>query len=312
MKLFITLMIGLISFTLSAASNSEETSISYPERPVTVVVPYGAGGSTDATCRALVAELVKNTGDSYIVENIAGISGTVGTTEVANANPDGYTILFAPSDPLTTQPNKLDLPYDLDSFITVAGFSFESNAIAVRSDSPWKTIDDLINEKGVIDRGHSGLGGISHTCLELFFSQAGLEFRDIPYESGTLAIEACVDGYVDVVGGTPGPMVKYFESGELRALALASEDRIEYFPGVPTLKEKGFDIIVTVDWFLLAPLGTPEEIITTLKESFSEAARSEGFNTFIRNRGQSLLIRDGETMKAKIQRDYEMFKEILQ
>lgn len=307
-------ILSTISVLYSTGNNEvqETEEMVYPKNPVTVIVPYAPGGSTDSTCRALVNELIDITGDSYLVENIAGISGTVGTTEVANATPDGYTVLFAPSDPLTTQPNKLDLPYTLDSFITVAGFSFETNAIAVRSDAPWLTIDDLLKETKVIDRGHSGLGGISHTSLELFFDQAGLEYRDIPYESGTLAIEACLKGNVDIVGGTPGPMVKYFESGEMRALALASEERIDYFPGVPTLKEKGFDIVVTVDWFLLAPLNTPPEIITKLANDFSEAARSEGFNNFIKNRGQSLNIRDGETMRAKIQRDYDMFKAILQ
>lgn len=311
---FSLLLIVCVIFTFFSCGNKENPNVEkdYPNKPITVIVPYAEGGSTDSTARVLIAEVERITGDTYNVENIAGISGTVGSAVVAESPADGYTLLFAPSDPLTTQLNKLDLPYNLDSFVTVAGFSFETNAIAVRADSPWKTIEDLINEKAVIDRGHSGLGGISHTCLEMLFSQAGLEFRDIPFESGTLAIDALLKGHVDVVGGTPGPMVQYFESGEMRALALASEERIDYFPRVPTLVEKGFDIVVTVDWFLLAPKGTSQEIITLLSTISREAAKSEEFNTFIQNRGQSLLIRDGETMRAKIQRDYEMFQKVLQ
>lgn len=316
MKYFLIILISFTTFYFVIYTYGDKEvpkkSLEYPTNTVTIICPYGAGGSTDSTGRALLKEVVRITGDSYILENIAGISGTVGSGVVADSLSDGYTLLFAPSDPLTTQPNKLDLSYSLDSFITIAGFSFETNVIAVRSDSPWKTIDDLIKEDGVIDRGHSGIGGISHTCLELFFNQSKLKYRDIPFESGTLAIEALLEGELDVVAGTPGPMVPYFQSGELRALALASDHRIEYFPGVPTLVEKGFDIIVTVDWFLLAPKGTPQEIIDILRKTFMEAADSEGFKSFVQNRGQSLSIRDGSVMRAKIERDYEMYKEILQ
>lgn len=314
MRVYLTYLFLFIPIIIYGKADDELLSenISYPDRSVNIVIPYGKGGSTDSTAKALISEVEQISTMSFNVNNISGISGTVGTEYVALAKPDGYTLLFSPSDPFTTQPNILDLSYSLDDFITVAGFSFETNVIAVRADSYWKSIDDLINEKGVLDRGHSGLGGISHTSLDLFFNKAKLDYRDVPFESGLLAVYALLNNEIDVIAGTPGPMIPYFESGKLKALALASNDRIEYFKDVPTLKEKGFDIVVTVDWFLLTPKNTPQNIVNILKKYFMEAANREGFRIFVKSRGQSLSVRDGDSMTEKIQADYDMFKNILQ
>lgn len=106
-------------------------------------------------------------------------------------------------------------------------------------------------------------------------------------------------------------MVPYINSGEMRILAIASDERTEMFPDVPTFKEQGFDLTFSVDWFLLAPAGTPDEIVKILEKASMEAANSDAFKSFVNERGQQLLIRDGETMKAKIKKDYEMYKAIL-
>lgn len=311
--MFVLVFIATMSFGIYANGQKEgAVDAVYPSKVVKVIVPYGAGGGTDSTGRLLMKEIEQITGESFNVENIAGASGTVGSTVVANAPADGYTLLFAPSDPLTTQPNLLNLPYTLDSFVTIAGFSANASVLAVRSDSKWNTIEDLMNEDKVIDRGHSGVGGISHICLSQFFDQANLEYRDIPFEGGALAIAALLGGHIDVVAGTAGAMIPYIESGEMRVLVVASEERTEMFPEIPTFIEKGFDISASVDWFLLAPKGTPEAIVKTLEKVSMEAASTEKFKEFVKGRGQELLVQDGAKMEAKIKKDYEMFKKILQ
>lgn len=315
--LFLTVLIlTMVSFNSFASGQQEGSgdSAAYPKKPVKVIVPYGAGGGTDLTGRILMKEVESALGESFNVENISGASGTVGTTVASTSKPDGYTLLFAPSDPMTTQPNKLDLPYDLDSFEYVAGFSAETSVIAVRVDSPYKTLEDLLavaNTDTVIDRGHSGVGGISHILLDQFFKQTDIKVRDIPFEGGALAIAALLGNHIDVVGGTAGAMVPYIESGELRILAAASEERSDMFPDVPTFKELGFDLTISVDWFLLAPKGTPADVIKTLETASMEAANSEAFKAFVSERGQQLLVRDGATMEAKIRKDFEMYKAIL-
>jgi tripartite-type tricarboxylate transporter receptor subunit TctC len=310
------LILTMVSFNSFASGQQEGSgdSASYPSKPVKVIVPYGAGGGTDLTGRILMKEVETSLGESFNVENISGASGTVGTTVASTSAPNGYTLLFAPSDPMTTQPNKLDLPYNLDSFEYIAGFSAETSVLAVREDSPWKTLDDLLAEGGtdrVINRGHSGVGGISHILLDQFFKQTNVKVRDIPFEGGALAIAALLGNHIDVIGGTAGAMVPYIESGELRILAAASEERSEMFPDVPTFNELGFDLTVSVDWFLLAPKGTPADIIKILETASMEAANSDAFKSFVEKRGQQLLVRDGATMKAKINKDFEMYKAIL-
>jgi tripartite-type tricarboxylate transporter receptor subunit TctC len=253
-------------------------------------------------------------GQSFNVENISGASGTVGSVIAANAAADGYTLLFTPSDPMVAQPHKLDVPYSLDSFESIAGFSAEPSVIAVRSDSKWKTLDELIADGRngtVFSRGHSGVGGINHICLEMFFDQADIKTKDIPFDGGALAIAALLGGHIDVVGGTAGAMVPYIESGELRVLAVAADERTDIFPDVPTYREKGFDITVGVDWFLFAPKGTPVEVIKILEKASMEAAASDAFKNFVKERGQQLLIRDGKTMMSKIEKDFQIFKVML-
>ncbi|MGD1822681.1 MAG: tripartite tricarboxylate transporter substrate binding protein [Pleomorphochaeta sp.] len=307
-------VILIIVSVYSFAAGQEEENVVYPNKAVKVICPYGAGGGTDLTGRVLIKEVEEILGQPFNFENISGASGTVGSSVVSTAAPDGYTLLFSPSDPMTTQPNKLDLPYDINSFECIAGFSAEASVIAVRTDSPWQSLDDLLAEANtgkVINRGHSGIGGINHLCLQEFFNQTDLKFRDVPFEGGALAIAALLGNHIDVVGGTAGAMVPYIESGEIRVLAIASEERSTMFADVPTFKEEGFDLVFSVDWFLLAPKGTPDDVVKTLEEAAMEAAESDAFKAFVKERGQQLLIRDGDTMKAKITKDYEMYKEIL-
>lgn len=309
--LLITLMAG---FAFATGQQGSSDGAAYPTKPVKVIVPYGAGGGTDLTSRILVKEMETILGESFTVENISGASGTVGTVVASNAVADGYTLLFAPSDPIVAQPHKLNVPYDLDSFITVAGFSAEPSVIAVRTDSPWETLEDLIadGKKGtVISRGHSGVGGISHICMEMFFNEAGIKVKDVPFNGGALAIAALLGGHIDVVGGTAGAMVPYIESGEMRVLAVAADERTDNLPDAPTYQEKGFDITVGVDWFLFAPKGTPAETVAILEKASMEAANSDAFKAFVKKRGQQLLIRDGKTMLLKIEKDYKLFGEML-
>ena len=259
-------------------------------------------------------EMEKILGQPFNVENVSGASGTVGSTVASTSPADGYTLLFTPSDPMAAQPNLLDVPYSLDSFKFVGGYSAEPSALAVRTDSPWKTLDDLLAEEGtgtVIDQGHSGVGGINHICLELFFGQTNIQVRDVPFDGGALAIAALLGGHVDVVGGTAGAMIPYIESDEMRVLAISAEERSPMFPDVPTFKEKGFDIVVGVDWFLLAPKDTPDEIVQILEEASMKAAESDAFKKFVNERRQILSIRNGEKMREKVTNDYEMFKNML-
>jgi len=286
----------------------------FPNKPITVIVPYGAGGGTDTTGRFLANEAEKHFSQPIAVVNRSGASGTVGTAEAAAARPDGYTLYFGASDALVTAPHSLQVPYSVDSFRGIVGVSFAPSSIAVRTDSPWETLDDLLAEAGsdtVIDRGHSGVGGVHHTLLKSLFLETGIKFRDIPFQGGSKTIAALRGGHVDLIGGTPGAMAAAVEAGEVRVLAISSPSSLEAFPGVPSFKEKGLDIVATVEWYLLAPKDTPDDVIAILEEGFLKAASSDEFKAFTITRKQESMVRNGAEITKKLQGDSEFFGKII-
>ncbi len=310
--------LALITSVTAAAAVTIMGAVSahaeFPDQPITMIVPYGAGGGTDLTGRVLAREAEEYLDQPIAVINRAGASGTIGATEAANAKPDGYTLFFAPSDPMVTKPHQIDVPYSLDDFRGIVGVSYAPSSIAVNTDSPWETLEDLLAEKDtgrVIDRGHSGAGGIHHTLLEIFFQETGLQFRDVPFSGGADAITALRGGHVDLIGGTPGAMVPSIEAGEIRILALSAPERIDLFPDTPTFKDMGYDIVATVEWFLLAPKDTPDEIVELLEDVFTKAANSDEFQEFSDSRKQQKYVRTGDEIMDKLNGDFAFFGEII-
>ncbi len=286
----------------------------YPNRPVRVIVAYGPGGGNDLTSRVLMQEVGDILGQPFNVENIVGASGTVGATVASKALPDGYNIFFTVTDTMAVQQALIETEYDFDDFRGIAGFSYEPTVLAVSTDSPYETLDDLLAEEGtdtVIDRGHSGVGGVAYIFLEMFFGDTDIQSRDVPFDGGAAAIAALLGGHIDVVAGTGGAMMPYVESDEIRILGVASDERTDAFPDVPTFKEAGFDISVGVDFLMVAPKDTPDEIVAILEEAVLEAAESEAFMEFVENRRQQMILRSGDEIYEKLKQDYEMFNNLL-
>lgn len=308
------LIAAVASTTTFAAVGIASAQGDFPNKPITIIVPYNPGGGTDTTGRFLANEAEKYFSQPIAVINRAGASGTVGSAEAAAATPDGYTLYFSASDSLVTTPHSLKVPYSVDDFRGIVGVSFAPSSIAVRTDSPWETLEDLLAEKGtdtIVDRGHSGAGGVHHTLLKALFAETGIKFRDIPFQGGSKTIAALRGGHVDLIGGTPGAMVAAVEAGEVRVLALSSPTSLEAFPGVPSFKEKGLDIVATVEWYLLAPKDTPDDVVAILEEAFMKAASSDEFKAFTVTRKQESLVRTGEEIMTKLKADSAFFGEII-
>jgi tripartite-type tricarboxylate transporter receptor subunit TctC len=304
----------IASVAVVASFATAATAADFPSKPISVIVPYGAGGGTDTTGRFLAKEAEKYLSQPIAVINRSGGSGTVGTAEAAAAKADGYTLYFGASDALVTSPHSLNVPYTVDDFRGIVGVSYAPSSIAVRTDSPWETLEDLLAEAGtdtIVDRGHSGVGGVHHTLLKSLFLDSGVKFRDIPFQGGSKAIAAIRGGHVDLIGGTPGSMVPSIEAGETRLLAVSSEERLDSFPDVPTFKEKGLDIVATVEWYLLAPKDTPDDVVAVLEEAFLKAANSDEFKAFTVTRKQESLVRNGAEIMTKLNGDWDFFGSII-
>jgi len=243
---------------------------SWPSRPVRFVVPFPPGGSTDVAARTLADKLTRSLGAQVVVENRAGGGGAIGTTEVARAAPDGYTILFA-ADPVTTLFLVVkNLPFDVTrDFTAVTQVTTQPLAVAVHASLPVKTPQELVAyakaNPGKLSFAHSGTGTGQHMSGELLKKLAGIDLVHVPYKGGGPAVQDLVGGQVPmgVLGSTP--LIPHHKAGRIRIIAFTSKERFAPLPDIPTLHESGFPGFDTGQWLgLLAPRGTPAEIVSRL------------------------------------------------
>jgi tripartite-type tricarboxylate transporter receptor subunit TctC len=244
---------------------------------VRFVVPFPPGGSTDVAARALADKLTRSLGAQFVVENRAGAGGAIGTTAVARAAPDGYTILFA-ADPVTTLFLVVkNLEYDtVRDFAPITQATTQPLAVAVHASVPAATVQELVAyaraNPGKLSFAHSGTGTGQHFSGELLKKMAGIDIVHVPYKGGAPAVQDLVAGQVPmgVLGSTP--LIPHHKSGRIRILAFTSKDRFATMPEIPTLHESGFPGFDTSQWLgLLAPRGTPAEIVQRLHAATAEA-----------------------------------------
>lgn len=304
--LVILIMLGLFAFvTFNLAAE-------FPTKSIELVVPTGAGGGTDLLGRVVAREAERSLGVSIIIVNKAGGTCTIGTTYVSKAKPDGYTLLWAPSGPILTQPHLLDnLQYSLSDFKAIMGVVRVPVVIAVREESRWKTIEDILQEEDTITTGHPGPGSFMHLTQEEFFDQAGIEIKQVPFQGGAKTVTALLGGHVDLITSLPSEVMPYVEAGQLRVLAITAPDRIEALPDVPTLKEKGYNIVMELRWFLLAPKDTPKDIVEVLEKSFIKAAKSEKVKEYTKNNKQVLSIMGSEEITRTLENESIYFGKLI-
>jgi tripartite-type tricarboxylate transporter receptor subunit TctC len=265
----------LVAFCLLSASLAHAQA--WPSRPVRLIVPFPAGGSTDVAARTLAERLSRALGAQFVVENRAGGGGAIGMAEVARAAPDGYTVLMA-ADAITTLPVVVkDLPFDvLRDFAAVTQVTTQPLAVAVHASVPAKSVQELIAHAkanpGKISFAHSGTGSGQHMSGELLKKMAGIDIVHVPYKGGGPAVQDLVGGHVPmgVLGSTP--LIPHHKAGTIRILAFTSKERFAAMPEIPTLHESGFPGFDTGQWLgLMVPRGTPNEIIQRLHGASAEA-----------------------------------------
>lgn len=252
----------------------------YPERPITFICPWPAGGTADTLMRALCASAARQLGQTLVVENKAGASGMLGLKALATAKADGYTIgqvpisvtRFAQLGSVQLDPMK-----DLSYLARVSGQTF---GIAVRADSPYKTLKDLVAAAkaapGKITYGSAGIGGATHVGMEEFAAVAGVHFNHIPYKGGAPALQDLLGGQLDALADSSS-WAPHVKAGKLRLLATWGAKRTVDFPEVATLKELGWDVVVDAPNGIGAPKGLDAAIEKRLREAFRAAANGPEF-----------------------------------
>jgi tripartite-type tricarboxylate transporter receptor subunit TctC len=282
----------------------------YPNKPIRIIVPYPAGGTTDQLARAIQQPLQELLGQAIVIENKAGVGGTLGTDSVAKAAPDGYTLVFGNSGPSATASLMRKLPYDaLKDFRPLSTVVIVPLILAVAAESPHKTVKDFVTwaktQGTTLNYGSTGIGGSSHLTSEFFNELAGTKFQHIPYAGGAPLVTAFAGGQVHMafVTGLDGSAM--VQAGRIRYLAVASPQRTEVLTGLPAIAEDvpGFSSVV---WFgLLAPKAVPDDIAAKLNAAIVTAvARPEVRKLFI-DRNVEPRSSTPEQMEAVIRGELE-------
>lgn len=252
----------------------------WPERTITIVVPYAPGGAADALARVLAAKMGSKLGTSVIVDNRAGASGTIGASSVAKAAADGYTMLYD-ATPFSINPHLFPkMPYASNALQPLSLVSLAPNVLIVKADSPLKDVKDLIGkakaQPGKVNFASGGSGTVQRLASELFRQKLGLDMVHIPYKSGGPAITDVMGGQVDFMFSTVAASSPLIEGGKLRALAISSPKRSPRLPNVPTVAETvipGFEVYEWNGVFL--PAGTPPDVVAKLQKAVAESLNEE-------------------------------------
>ena len=257
----------------------------FPLRPITIIVPFAAGGAADANARPLANVLEKLLKQPVIVLNKPGAGGAIGAAQVVKAKPDGYTLLMALSTiSVVPEADRLfgrPAAYELDQFVPIALLSAEPTVLIVRTDSPWKSVNDVVadarSRPGQIAYGSSGSYGPIQLSIEMFAQAAGLQLHHIPYSGAAPALTALLSNQIGLTAISPATAIPQMQAGKIKVLANWGAKRIAALPEVPTFRELGFDIEYYVWAGLFAPAGTPAEVIRIYRDSVREAANSQDF-----------------------------------
>jgi tripartite-type tricarboxylate transporter receptor subunit TctC len=261
-----------IAATVAVVAGSLSCALAqdYPNKPVRIVIPYAAGGSTDILTRQMSQKLTARLGQPVVVENRAGANGIIGTEAVAKSAPDGYTILMVTNGQTISMGMYPKLPWDLEKdFAPVVNVAAMPNVIVVHPSQPFQTLKDLIEhlraKPGSLSYSHAGIGSPQHIAGELFKLVAKVNMVPVAYKGGGPAIADAVAGQVPVaVGGVP-VVKQHITSGRLRALAATSSTRSPLLADLPTVAESGYAGFDAIFWIgLLAPKGTPDAAIARI------------------------------------------------
>jgi putative tricarboxylic transport membrane protein len=316
--LIIVLVLALVATGCSGPGAQGGSAEDYPSEEIRFIIPYAAGGPTDISGRAVGAYLEENLGQPFVVENIPGASATVGIGELVASPPDGYTLAVATTSPLVLVPLLEDVGYDKDDVETI-GVTIEGPAVlAVNTGSQFETAEQFFEaaaaNPGGLSVGLPGANTPQGVELMRLRDEYGIEVSPVPFEGNSEAVTALLGENIDAFFLPVGEAeMTPIEEGEFRALAVGPEERVEYLPDTPTLRELGYENLTlsTSVYGLVAPKGTPTEILSTLESTLEQALQDPEVREQINERYIPQEFIDGEGFRAVLDETWNTYEPLL-
>ncbi len=273
-------MSGAFAFLALGLALHAPAHAGFPAKPVQLIIPF-APGDTDQMLRPITEKMGQYLGQPIVMNYKPGAGGGIGAAYTASAAPDGYTIVGSSPGALVVVPlaNK-EIKYTTESFAPVAAISLGGMMIVASGKSKYKTLADVVTDAkarpDAISYGTSGAMGISHLLGETFASEAKVKLRHIPFQGSTPAVTALLGGHTDIAVSAVGPAQAHIQSGGLRPLAVFSSKRLAAYPDVPTLRELGYDVGSPTIYGLMAPKGTPPQVVDALYQAARKVVAEQG------------------------------------
>jgi tripartite-type tricarboxylate transporter receptor subunit TctC len=279
-----------------------------------MIVPWPAGGGTDAIARVYAEAARASFPQTIIVVNKPGAIGSIGFSEAAAAKPDGYKVVMATPELLIT-------PYlgigkaSYENFVPIARINADPSAITVKADAPWKTVEEFLayarSNPGKATLSTSGNGAIPDIAALAIEDKTGIKFTRVPYQGEAPAIQAILAGQVDATVVAPGALSVHVQAGKLRVLAVTSAQRIAEFKDVPTFKERGVDVAIGTWRGLMLPKGTPPEIVKRWSELTRKVVADPKYQETLKKLNVNSIYEEGDAFTAVMKQDNEVFKRLV-
>jgi len=289
----------------------------YPTRPIKLVVPFAAGGSTDIIARLTAAQLTKELGQAVVVENVGGAAGALGTMQVKNASPDGYTLLIGTVSTMIVYPAAHPKPqYSLDDFVPITNIASMPNVIAVNPNFPAKDLKEFIAvlkaSPGKYSYATSGVGSINHMLGESFQSYSGTQMVHVPYKGSGPAMQDVMGGQVDMIFDQFPSSKGFIDGGKLKLIGAITPQKIPGYPNVLTMQEAGMKGFVDEAWYgLLAPGKVPPEIIARITEAMKKSLANPELRQKLQDVGARPVGNSSAEFAAQIRGEIDRMKQVV-
>lgn len=308
----------LLALTLSLAVLLPARAADYPNRPITLIVPFAAGGPTDVTARIFARAIAPELGQTVVVDNRPGAGGILGGGQVARAEADGYTLLWGGTSTLAVAPSLYaSLPYDpIKSFQPVSRAVRGPLVLAVNNKLPVRTVADIVAlakaKPGTLTFGSAGAGSIIHLTGELFKARAEIDMIHVPYKGNAPVLTDLTGDHLDMAFVALGHMLPHIQDGGLRPIAISSLERNPLVPDLPTMAESGYPGFESLEWFgLLAPKGIPADVLGKLNSAFRHAGQQPEVHAALAKLGYSPVDETPEQFAEAIVAEGRKWKRVL-